>query len=354
MGIETLTRGAKRSYEEWKAQEANGIENLLFPILDEDTSSAFMLDRYIESPYGVIYRDRDNQSHVRPYEPGTGYIYDIPRASEKTRIGEELKDAAITGLNSTDSQAVHIRKLMDDVVKHHVSGHNITKRKQAIDVIVDGEFNANGAGGTDLNLGIDYSRAAGNEITADFTSISQPTALKALQDVLVAQGCPQDNMVALMGSTWLADFMTDSDVLAYLDANSANQLLEMQMMPPELRNTKGVKVVAIYRAPGMIAPIYVCSYSPGYSYVGYNGASSSAWVTATKCAMFSLDSPRYRVNRGVDVINEAGKIQRAVGDVVFDTFSDDDPPADWMRSTTRHLYVPGNVNHTAVSTGTFS
>jgi hypothetical protein len=355
MGIETLSRGAKRSYEEFKAQEGNGIENLLFPILDEDISSAFMLDRLIQTEYGVIYRDRDNQSHVRPYQPGTGYIYDIPRATEKTLIGEELSDAAVSGLNATDDQASHLRKIMDDIVKHHVGGHNITKRKQAIDVIFDGEFNADGSGGTDLNLGIDYSRAAGNEITADFTATdTQPIALKALQDVLVAQGCSQNNMVALMGATWLADFMADTAVLAYLEANSANQLLEQKMMPDELMNTKGVKVVATYRAPGMIAPVYICSYSPGYEYIAYNGASSSAWITATKCAMFSLDSPRFRVNRGQDVINAAGRKARAVGDVVFDSFSSDDPVGDWMRSGTRHLYVPGNVNHTAVSTGTFS
>lgn len=354
MGIETLTRGAKRSYEEFKAQETNGIENLLFPILDEDTSSAFSIDRFIEVPYGVIYRDRDNQSHVRPYQPGTGNIYDVPRASEKTAIGEELKDSVITGLDPDSGQAQHMRKLMDDIVKQHASGHGITKRKQAINVIFDGEFHAKGDGGQDINLDIDFSRSANNELTADFTATAtQPIAIKAMQDQLIAQGCSQDNMVIFMGATWLADFTSDSAVLAYLDANTANQLLEMQMMPPELRNTKGVKVLATYRAPGMLAPVFVCTYSPGYSYVQYNGASAAAWLTAGKAAMLSLDSPRYRINRGIDAFNVAGRSDRFVGDIVFDTYHENDPLEDFMRSQTRHVYIPGNINHTVVSTGTF-
>ena len=355
MGIETLTRGAKLSYEEFKAQEANGIDRLLFPVPDVDTSSAVAIDRFIDAPYATVYRDKDNQSHVRPYEPGTGYVYDVPRTSEKTPIGEALLDAAITGVDPDTSQGIHARKMMDDVVKHHVSGHNLTKWKQSLDVLFDGEFLAKGDGGKDINLDIDYSRAAANELTADFTATAtQATAIKAMQDQLIAQGCSQDNMVMFVGATWLADFTTDSGVLAYLDANGANQLLEMQMMPTELRNTKGVKVLATYRAPGMLAPVYICTFSPGVSYVQYNGAAASAWIPAAKAAMISLDSPRYRVLRGVDAFDENGNKGRFVGDVVFDTFTENDPPTELMRSQSRHLLLPGNINHTVVSTGTFS
>ena len=52
MGIETLTRSAKKSYEEWFAQEQNGIHRLLFPTLDIDTTAAFAMDRFIQTPAG--------------------------------------------------------------------------------------------------------------------------------------------------------------------------------------------------------------------------------------------------------------------------------------------------------------
>jgi hypothetical protein len=354
-GIEVLSRGAKRSYEQFSAQQ-DGVDKVLFPIVDMDTTAAFEMDRFIHSAFGIVYRDPNNQSHVRMYQPGTTYLYQVPRASEKTPIGEELRDSVITGLNPTDPQALHVRKAMDDIVKDHAGGHNLTKWKQALDVIFDGEFYAYGDSGADIDLGIDFSRAAANELTPDFTvDATQPSALKAMQDQLIAQGSPTSNMVCIVGSTWLNDFFSDTAITAYLQANTANQLLQQDMIPDRLKNqNSGLVIHAVYRASNMVAPIIICSYSPGVSYVQYKGASSSDWVTATKAAMFSLDTPMYRIYRGVDVFNESGSVERAVGDIVFDTFHENDPITDYIRSQTRHCFVPGNINHTVVSTGTFS
>lgn len=355
MGIEVLTRAAKRSYEKYFAQEQNGIDKALFSIPDEDTTAAFMLDRFVESPFGVVYREKGNESHSRIYQPGTGYIYDVPRASEKTPIDEELRDAAIKGLESFSGSAAHLEKLMRDIVKQHVSGHNMTKWKQALDVIFDGEFYAVGDGGADIGLGIDYSRAGANELTHDFTDTDTiPIAFKEMQDQLLAQGSPINNMVVILGSTYLNEFTTDTSVLSYLDSNTANQLLMQDMMPMQLRNAHGLHVVATYRAPSMVAPVYVCSFQPGSPYYEYKGASASAWVSATKAAMFSLDTPMYRVLRGVDAFDESGRVQRAIGDIVLDAFAENDPIVEVMRSQSRHCFVPGNINHTVVSTGTFS
>lgn len=356
MGIEILTRPAKRSYEEWHGKQAKEIWELLFPEEDVDTTSAFALDKFTETPYGVVYRDRDGVSHLRPYEAGTGYIYDVPRASEKTSIGEELRDAAITGIDPTSSYAMHLKKLMDDIVKLHMSGHVMTKRKQALDVIFASTFYALGEEGRDLDLDISFTRAAGNTQTHDFTDAdTQNIALKELQDQLVDQGCSLNNMVAVMGTTWLSDFFADTGVTAYLTSNPVNELLKMDMIPRQLLETHGLRVVATYRGPDMLAPIWVCAYNPGVSYLQYKGDSSStAWVTAAKCAMFSLDSPRFHIKRGVDALNENGKIIRAVGDIVFDSFHTDDPVADFIRSQTRHAFIPANTNHIAVSTGTFA
>jgi hypothetical protein len=355
MGIETLTRSAKITYEEWFAQQPNGIDRLLFPLSDADTSASFMMDRFIQTPAGIVYRDANNQSHVRPYEPGTGYIYNVPRASEKTPVGEELRDAAITGVDPTSSQTTHVQKLLSDIVKDHVAGHNVTKWKQAIDVIFEGEFYAKGDSGTDINLGIDFDRASANELTHDFTSTdTQPIAFKEMQDQLIAQGSPTSNIIAILGETYLNDFFTDTAITAYLQANSATQLLEMQMMPESLKGNSQIKVLATYRAPNMIAPVYVCSFSPGAVYYPYKGASATDWITKTKAAMFSLDSPRYYITRGMDIRNDSGETQRVVGDIVFDTYSENDPIVDFLRSQTRHIFIPGNINHTVVSTGTFS
>jgi hypothetical protein len=69
--------------------------------------------------------------------------------------------------------------------------------------------------------------------------------------------------------------------------------------------------------------------------------------------MFSLDSPRYTIIRGIDALDGSGKIRRAASDVVFDTFVNNDPPVEFLRSQTRHCFIPGNIDHTVLATGTF-
>lgn len=355
MGIETLTRGAKRSYEQFRAQETNGVDKALFKTVDMDTSASFMLDKLLHSAFGIVYRDKDNQAHVRQYQAGTGYQYEIPIASEKTRIGEELKDAAVSGIEPTSSQAIHLRKVMDDIVKDHVSGHNLTKWKQALDVIFDGEFYAYGPGGVNLGLGIDFDRAAANELTHDFTGTdTMDIAIKEMQAQLRLQGSSLNNLVLIAGDDWISEFSTDTTVLSYRDANTATELLEMQKIPPQIMNCPHLTALASYRPAGALKPVYVVSFNPGVSYVPYKGAAATDWITSTKAAMFSMDMETYRVYRGIDVVTESGMVDRVAGDVVFDTFSTDDPVADFMRSSTRHCFIPANINHTVVSTGTFS
>lgn len=353
-GLEVLTRGLKAYYEQFRAQETNGIDKVLFSNPDEDTTAAFSLDRLIDDPYGVTYRDPNNQSIVREYSPGTGSIYEVPRTSEKTPINEELRDAIIAGLEATSGYTAHHAKLMQDIVKQHVAGHNMTKWKQALDVIFTGSFNAKGVGGSDLDLDIDFGRDAANSLTPNFTTTATiDSAFEAMLAQLLAKGSPTTNLVVILGQSWINAFSTDTNVRAQLDANQANQLLAQQMMPSRLRNAHGLYVMAQYRAPGMIAPAFVASFSPGVAYKAYRGASASAWVGATQAAMFSLDSPMYRVLRGVDAFDESGRVVRAVGDIVIDTFTENDPVVDFARSQSRHVFVPGNIDHTVVSTGTF-
>lgn len=354
--VEALSRPAKRSYEEWNGQrKGKEIWDLICPDKDVDTSSTFDLDRYTESPYGIAYRDRNNPSHLRPYKGGTGRIIDLPRASEVTPVGEELSDTVIVGLDPTSPQAQHYKKLLDDIVKLHMGGHVMTRRKQIVDMIFDSIFHAKGDGGKDLDLDIEFERDADNTMAHNFTTTDTPSdALREMQDQLIAKGCSLDDSICLVGTTWLGKFYQDTTVQKFLDSNEANHLLSQPMIPPQVQGTWGLRVVSVYRAPTMEAPVWICRYQPGVPYVAYKGAASAAWVTATKCAMLSLSSPRYNIQRGMDVLNEAGKKTRVVGEVVFDGFSSKDPVAEYIRSSTRHAFVPANTDHIVTSTGTFA
>lgn len=355
MAIETLRRNVKKYYEEFQLQGPVGIDKLLFREEDMDTSSSLLVDRLINSPYSAVYRELSNQGHVSMYQGGNGTLYTPPIATEITPVPEDLEDAAIAGVEALAGNGIHELKLMQDIMKQHTDMHNMLKWKQALDVLFDGEFYAKGENGADLGLGIDYGRDSGQEITYDFTAggAGMLEALEQMVEQALSTGTPADGLCVLMGSDWLSKFSSDSGILSYMQATQGSQLLQAQMMPEVLRGAKGVYIAGQVRPAGALAPVWVLGFNPGVAYKGYNGAASSAWITSTKAALFSLSDPTYRVYRGVNVL-DGGRKMREVGELVFDSYVENNPVEERLRSNSRHLYVYGNINHTVVSTGTFS
>ena len=84
--------------------------------------------------------------------------------------------------------------------------------------------------------------------------------------------------VVIMGSDWLTNFATDSKILDLRKANSENVIVSAQMEAPELLNTHGLVLHSILRSPDMVAPVWICSFSPGSQYVAYEGATAAPWV----------------------------------------------------------------------------
>ena len=357
MGIETITRAAKQFYEELYLQQTERqLFYTLFNMLDESTAAGFMIDKLTGSPYAVTYRAKNGESHVRQYAPGSGLLIEPPIASEKTPLSEELLDRVVAGVDASSGFGNNEAALINQIVREHVAAMNMTKNKQALDVLKTGTFPANGPGGVDIEEGIDLSRAGANSLTYDFTvgSATMTIALSEAVEQLRSKGTPLDNMVCVMGSDWITKYNSDTAIAGYMDNNSANQIVASQMAPSELLNTEGLYVMGQYRGPGMVAPLWICQYAPPTSYVKDLGAASEPYVSDNAAIFFSLSDVRYRVNRGVNVIGENGKRMREVGDLVIDRFADNDPVTEYVRSNTRHCFVPANIDHTAVSVGTFS
>ena len=351
MGIESLARGATLSYEQNWAQK-EGVDKVLFTQEDSETSSAIKMDLFVGSPYAIAYRSMGGESHVRQYDTGSSYLYYVPTASEKTRVGEVLRDAVALGLEATDEQDKHTRKIMDDIVKQHVAAHRITKWKQALDVIFDSKFYALGPNGQSIGLDIDFERAAGNSLNPH-TVVSKKiaTALKEMQDKIISQGSPTSSLIVIMGDNYQRQLYADQTIGKYIYAYESNYLLMQDLYPKVIGNKdSGLVIHSLYRGERMVAPVALCSYSPGVSYIQTKGGSAESWVPTNKAAMFSLDSPTFHFQRGINVIDESRNVRRTAGDIVFDAFSENDPVATYIRSQTRHAYIFGNSNHVAVDT----
>ena len=357
--LNTVLRTVKKLYEEIGGQlnqGKQGIDKLLFGEIDIDDSANFALDRYIKNPHGIVFRKSGEGSVIRPYSPGVGDVYEVPISSEKTAITEKLRDSVVAGIESTAGATQSYMKMVSDIFKDHLGGHNSTKWFLSLQTVRTGKYSPYGIDGNDLALEIDFSRDAGNDITYDFTdaSASIDSALRAMYTVYRAQNGPKNNLAVILGADWLEELETDSDVLEKMTANTANEVIALNMMPPELNNTYGLYVVGRYRPAGMVAPLWILAYEPDAQFVQYEGATAQDYMPSDEAVMFSVGGARYSIYRGVEAVTESGRIQRVAGEVVFDGFISTDPVAEYIRSITRFAFVPGNVNHTVRSTGTFS
>jgi hypothetical protein len=357
--VETLTRQLKAFYEEIVNSATagmQGIDSFLFgtPDIDADSGS-FALDELISQPYGVSFRKQGEQSAIRPYVPGTGTSYPVEIASSKTYISEKLRDAVIAGGEAWESLPSREARTFAQIMRDHTVGNNITRWKLAIDTIRNGIFSPLGLKGEPIGLELDFDRDSSLDITYNFTATgaTMNKALKALYDAYKGKNGGKNNLTVIMGSDWLNEFENDTTVQKQILANQGNMLLEQNMMPPILQNTFGLRLVARYRVPGVVNPIWICAFEPDGDFIAYKGATAQDFMPSDEIIMFNIGATRYKVQRGVDIFNDSGKIIRAVGDVVFDSFVDPDPTGQVIRSSTRYAFVPANVNHTARSVGTF-
>ena len=229
-----------------------GIDQFLFGTSDFSTSSECQIDRYIQDPIGVIFRHKDSESHVRPYLPGKGIYYEIPMAAEKTPISEQLKDTVVSGIAENASYDAANAQRYQDIIQDHTIGHMITRWYLALKTIRTGKFSPTGVGGADIGgLEIDFGRDGTLDITYDFTGVGATIdlALGELIDAYRAKNGSMNNACVLLGANWLNALETDDDVMERMKANAANNLIELNMAPPQLRNTKGLFYVLFSNAP---------------------------------------------------------------------------------------------------------
>jgi hypothetical protein len=357
MALELLLRTSKLFYEKKFLQESGQIFKFLFPTVDIDDTSTVLLDEFTDSPYAVAYRGKDNQAHLRPYQAGSGTLFEPPRASEYTPIDEKLRDQSVEGTRDNASFNEAQMRKTNKILNNHATGHTMTKNKQAIDMILDGAFYAKGITAADLGLDEVYARDVANNLTYDFTAggATIDEAMTEVLDQIESKGCPMMEVNFLVGKNWQVAFESDSNVLVKMQANAANVLVQQNLKPPVWAGVQGLKLLGIYRPVGSSTAVNIFTYNPGTPYIAYKGATAAPWIGDDVMCAWSGVSPAYTVYRGIDVVASNGnKIDRVSGEIAFDSWIEQNPPSENLRSSTRHLFLRGDINHTAKSTGTFS
>lgn len=358
IALEKFSRGMKVFYEQAfnsLVGGKRGIDEILFPLVDSDLSSNFAYDDLIFTPHAIAFRKPDGQSQVIPYTPGVGRVYEIPIASAKTPVDERLRNAVVAGGEAIEAFASANGRLMTQILRQHACSWNVTKWKLALDQLKTGIYSPLGLGGHSIGLEVDQSRDASLSVSYNFTN-SGATMDIALREMWVAgraKNLPASNIVCLMGRKWLNEFETDTTVQGKREANVANETLQQSMTPAELNNTFGLYRVGMYRPAGVTVPFQICTFEVDKSFYQYEGATAEDFLDENTCILFSLDSSRWTVNRGLDIKNDSGAIVRVVGDVVYDDFTENDPCQYNVRSQIRKAFFQADPNTVVVSRGTF-
>ncbi len=334
-----------------------GIDQFLFGTDNRSDAAEFNLDKMIKKPHGVSFRNKDSQSVVREYTPGTGIFYDIPHASEKTPISESLRDSIIVGVSDTAGFSANKAKLLRDIMDEFIVAFTTTRWKLAIDTLRTGKFSPKGINGVDIGgLEIDFSQDASLDITFDFTVANSTidAAMKELYDAYRALGGNLSNMCMIIGSDWQYLLQTSDDTLQRMQANTANAIITQNLNPPEWMSVQGLYFIGQYLIPGTLASVTLLGFSPQDNFVAYKGATAEDFFPSDEALLFSSGDKRYRVFGGVDALSDNGKAIRVAGaEIVFDSFNTQDPVTELVRAQTRMAFVPANINHVARSTGTF-
>lgn len=358
ISLERFTRGMKVFYE--KAFNTlvggkKGIDEFLYPSVDNDLSANFAYDDLIFTPHAIAFRKPGGQAQVMPYTPGVGRVIEIPTASVATPIDEKLRDAVIAGGEATESFASNNGRLMTQILKQHAVSWNVTKWKLAIEQLRTGIYSPLGLGGQDIGLSIDQSRSGTLALTYNFTTVgaTMDICLKQMFNAGRAQHLPAGNLVLLLGKKFLNEFETDSTVQAKREANVANELLQQQMNPTELNNVFGLYRVGMYRPAGVSSSMQICTYEVDTAFYQYKGATAEDFLDENEAILFSLDSPRWNINRGIDILNDAQQAVRVVGDVVYDDFTEKNPVQYNLRSSIRKAYLQADPNTVVRCRGTF-
>lgn len=355
MAISTLVQAAKRYFEDHNAARVGKqIDEILFGTLDESSAATVQLDQYLGQGFAMSYTKIGQPAHVVPYTPGVGKEWEVLPIKRKTPIDETLADSAVAGVEPKAPQAQHMMQVMRHIIgggKGFIAANKMMRIKMALDVFLEGKMiNYDELGNSSE---VDFGRDSSLTLTYDFNAVGATfdACLKQAYDANQVFGIPQGNLAVILGSSMLKQFMVDPTVKAKrLNTNASNYVME-SIRPPLLQGVEGLFVVGLYHPDGMPFPVWILTYNPAWKYVGYSGATASAFVGANKMILFNLGGEGYRFNRGVQVLNGKGQIVRRVGDMVIDSFVDNDPPQDWFRATCRPFYALGNIDHTSVTTG---
>ncbi|MDR3355792.1 MAG: major capsid protein [Spirochaetaceae bacterium] len=338
-----LTTQLKIFHEERPARLADFVE-LMFPQKRVFDSEKIPVDQLLPTGALAGYRNKGAPSNILKYNAGTGFVGVPPIIAVKTSVNEELAGAVTVGMEANAPANQQLLQKYVYIQQQHEDAVYTTIAKQAADILLTGKFTPVDDKNNPVDTGpIDFGRDSSLTVSGAYGA----DPVKQIADTykpLKKFGVPTAGLFAIVGSDVMGLLQKNEDFMNLLKLQGLNA--GKNWVSPDNRVVG--TIIKNTMVPGAAVPMTIISFDEGYS------DSAGAWtpfIPPKAVVISSFSSPRFACYGGVFIVeNKDGRIY--AGDIVTDKYMQKDPDQLVLRTQSRPLLLPANINHTACSTST--
>jgi hypothetical protein len=345
----TLSRALKIVFEEARAPIADFL-TLFFPQTRTYQETEIPVDRIVNKKILAAYRDNNAASNLVAYNPGQGIVYSPPTLAEATPIDESLAHSVIAGLEASASASERTVRLVSEIRAQHDDMITRAVVKQGVDALTLGSFQPADKSGNPIGRAFDFGRDPDNTISANYAA----TPLKQWQDAYdqyAKKGGALTSRVVLVGSEWLSAIEKNPDFVTALSIQRGATDAYHNLLTGENRM---ISAIVEMKIPGRSARATILVFNESFD----DGSGElTPFINPRGLLVTSLNAPRMQLYAGIWNVNQqTGQGQVTAGQMVSDAFWSKDPDNYVLRSQSRPLLIPGNVDHSvwAVSTNAYT
>lgn len=299
------------------------------------------VNKYVKKQLLARYRNVNNASNITQFEPGELTLYIPPYMAEKTPISEELALSVYAGITGNKPLDENLLELYADIAGDHVGMFKRSIVKQIIDVMTKGEFTPLGPELREIAKPIKYGRdAAKNNLKKDYSKNPMQQIIDGVKAIF-AKNAPKSGVYAIVGSNVLSRLVADETFQNFLklQLGAANPLLN----PKQVSDVLTLVVNALIPELG----IKVAFYSFDASWEDEKG-NEHTFIDPEGVIVGTFATELLKVHAGIFIINESTKKQNVFkGELVIDSVINKDPDIYNLRTQSRPMIIPSNIDHWA-------
>lgn len=321
--------------------------SVFFPNFFVTEQTQIQVDRFTKGRTRAFYRPLGGSANLMSFTNGTSIMYQPPAIGLKTPISEELAQSVTVGISANNSQNEHtLGKIA--MIQDEQSNKIMTEIVlQACEVLRTGAFTAKTEDNQPVGT-FDFTRDSSLSFSYHVGNKGGFIWLQEMWTKLLAKRCPSQRLVVLVGRSFMSALIKDAEFQKYV-----NTINFVTTNPAQgggaFQGSEVLSTVVNIMIPGTAVYCNLISFEATYDVAG----TETPFIPDDEAVMTSLISPRTTAFAGITIADVAsGNLRTYSGEMVSDKFVQNDPDGIYIRTQSRPLLIPGNINHVCRVIGT--